>query len=68
MKGRTWPHQICLAALAGEKTFEGRRPLPSKAVAAARLNAMYGQDFGEDYDRWRAWLRYNWMKRRKAPR
>jgi len=63
---RTWPHQICLRALAGETTFEGRRPLPTKARAAQWLADMYGQDFGEDYEKWKAWLRYNWRKRVKA--
>ena len=61
---RAWPHQICLQALSGETgetTLEGR-PLLSKAGAAAWLKNMYGQDFGEDFIQWKAWLRYNWQK------
>jgi hypothetical protein len=61
---RAWPHQICLRALSGETTLHGR-PLPSKAEAAAWLKDLYGQDFGEDFTQWKAWLRYNWQKGRK---
>ena len=61
---RAWPHQICLEALAGETSVHGR-PLPSKSEAAEWLKELYGQDFGEDYAQWKAWLRYNWRKMNK---
>ena len=62
---RAWPHQVCLMALAGEQHPE--RGNLTTAQAAAWLAEMYGQDFGEDYARWKAWLRYNWMKRVNKP-
>lgn len=58
---RVYPHKIYLWALEGKTHMYGRR-LPARAEAAKQLKQMYGQDFGDDAEKWRQWLRYNWRK------
>jgi hypothetical protein len=55
---RLHPITIGLRALRGERSIHGRT-LPSAGEATALLKRLTGQDFGEDADAWRAWLRAN---------
>ena len=55
---RLSPTTICLRALRGERSIRGR-PLPSAPEAAALLQRLTGQNFGEDAAAWGKWLRAN---------
>ncbi len=55
---RLLPHTLCMMALRGRKTLHGWA-LPPKDDALAQLRRLTGQDFGDDAERWAAWLQQN---------
>lgn len=52
------PHRLLVLALEGRKTIRGRR-LPTKEEAREGLRRLTGQDFGQDAEAWKAWIKDN---------